>query len=116
MGGQHISKEKQQLLEKAELYLQEWEEARLNLENSSKDIGRKIVLVIVIGLSLLYIFKLLGSDEEDQPKTKRSQSKIQNRFFRAARNLALPILIRSMKNIILNENDQNSEVSDEHVD
>lgn len=116
MRSNHISKEKQQLLDKAEIYYREWENARLDLERSSRNFGRKFVLILVVGLSLLYIFRLLMSDNDEQPRSNKRHSKAEGRLFKAAGNIALPFLIKGMKNIILNENDHNKESGEEYAD
>ena len=101
------NKEKQVLLEKAEAYLQEWEEAKSNLEKSSVDFGKKLALVIIIGLSLIYVFQLLNSDD-DEDKPKKRKPKSESRIFKALQSLAMPILLKGLKNIILsNEEDEN---------
>lgn len=100
----NISKERKDLLKKAEAYYSEFEEAREELENSSKKLGQNILIVGAIGLGLALTYNLLFSEDDEENGKDITAKKLNysrsSRIGSAAKSIAFPFLMGMAKNMI----------------
>lgn len=89
------------LEERADRYYQEWNSARNSLERSAKSYSKKIAIMVVIGLSLLFIFRFL-SGSRNQKATRKSYA-VSSKLGNALQSILLPIAVRVIKNLLLND-------------
>ncbi len=106
----HISPERKELLEKAEAYLNEFENLREDLGESALKIGKNLLIVTSIGLGIALSYKLLSdsSDKEENTDVIKNKSKRKpSRFGSALKTIAIPFLLGIAKSFILPDLDKN---------
>ncbi len=103
-----IEDERKILQQKADAYYEEWKVLTGELGQKSQKIGKNLLLVLLIGASLIYLFQLLKRPEDKQ-KAGNPVKKQSSRIGSLMTSLLLPILISTLKNIILPEKDIHDE-------
>ena len=63
--------ERKELQERADRYYREWNIARRNLEISARGYAKKVALLVVIGLSLIFIFRILSGSKPKKNHNRR---------------------------------------------
>ncbi len=105
----NFNSERRELLNKAESYYEEWEEATLKLEEDVEKIGKNLLVVASIGVGLAFTYKLLsGADDEQNPQNiSKDTYKKPSRFGSAMKAIAVPFLLGIAKNVVFPDLNKN---------
>lgn len=111
----NIMQERQDLLNKAESYFEELELAREDLEESSKKIGRNLLIFASIGIGVAFTYKLFSGDKKENKTPDKPEEKTYkkpSRFGSAMKAIAVPFLLGIAKNVVFSSMNSGKNESD----
>jgi hypothetical protein len=108
-----MSEKREKLKRQADFLYDEWNEARSNLELKASTSLKKVLVLVTVGYSLVYLYKLINSDSKEKKVNKnkpvRQQFFGKSRLTSALKALILPLIIKIVRRELI-ENDRSKNI------